>query len=257
MLVCISPAKKLDWSPVERTDLTQPEFLQDAMSLVKTARALAVEDLQKLMSISPNLARLNWDRFRDYAPVAEAEALRPAALVFAGDTYQGLEAASLSDDDMRWAQGHLRILSGLYGVLRPLDQIQAYRLEMGSRLKTKRGGSLYAYWGQQISKALNVQGEIVGTKFLINCASQEYFGAVNIKALSLTVVTPQFLELKDGKPKIVSFYAKKARGAMARFVVQNRLLDVAQITDFDVGGYSYQPSQSTPERPVFMRDYPA
>ena len=122
MLVCISPAKKLDWSPVERADLTQPEFLQDAMSLVKTARALAVEDLQKLMSISPNLARLNWDRFRDYAPVAAAEALRPAALVFAGDTYQGLEAASLSDDDMRWAQGHLRILSGLYGVLRPLDQ---------------------------------------------------------------------------------------------------------------------------------------
>ena len=151
------------------------------MSLVKTARALAVEDLQKLMSISPNLARLNWDRFRDYAPVAAAEALRPAALVFAGDTYQGLEAASLSDDDMRWAQGHLRILSGLYGVLRPLDQIQAYRLEMGSRLKTKRGGSLYAYWGQQISKALNVQAEIVGSKSLINCASQEYFGAVDIK----------------------------------------------------------------------------
>ena len=257
MLVCISPAKKLDWSPVERTHLTQPEFLQDAMSLVKTARALSVKDLQKLMSISPNLASLNWDRFRDYAPVADAEALRPAAFAFAGDTYQGLEAASLSDDDMRWAQGHLRILSGLYGVLRPLDQIQAYRLEMGSRLKTKRGGSLYAYWGQQISKALNVQAEIVGAKSLINCASQEYFGAVDIKALSLRVVTPQFLELKDGKPKIISFYAKKARGAMARFVVQNRLLDVAQITDFEVGGYAYQPSQSSPERPVFMRVYPA
>ena len=139
MLICISPAKKLDWSPIERTELTQPEFLKDALSLVKTARMLSVEDLQELMSISPNLAKLNWDRFRDYEPLPKAESLRPAALVFAGDTYQGLEAASLSDDDMRWAQDHLRILSGLYGVLRPLDQIQAYRLEMGSRLKTNRG----------------------------------------------------------------------------------------------------------------------
>ena len=257
MLVCISPAKKLDWSSVDRTDLTQPEFLQDALSLVKTARMLSVEDLQKLMSISPKLASLNRDRFLDYAPTPGAEALRPAALVFAGDTYQGLEAASLSNDDMRWAQDHLRILSGLYGVLRPLDQIQAYRLEMGSRLKTKRGGSLYAYWGQQISKALNAQAEIVGAKFLINCASQEYFAAIDIKALSLKVVTPQFLELKDGKAKIVSFYAKKARGAMARFVAQNRLSDVAQIADFNVGGYAYQSSQSTAAKPVFLRDYSA
>jgi len=256
MLICISPAKKLDWSPIERTELTQPEFLKDALSLVKTARMLSVEDLQKLMSISSNLAKLNWDRFRDYELLPKAESLRPAALVFAGDTYQGLEAASLSDDDMRWAQDHLRILSGLYGVLRPLDQIQAYRLEMGSRLKTNRGGSLYAFWGQQISKALNAQAEIVGAKSLINCASQEYFGAVDIKALSLKVVTPQFLEFKDGKSKIVSFYAKKARGAMARFVAQNRLSDIAQIADFDVGGYAYQPSQSTPERPVFLREYP-
>ena len=256
MLICISPAKKLDWSPIERTELTQPEFLKDALSLVKTARMLSVEDLQELMSISPNLAKLNWDRFRDYELLPKAESLRPAALVFAGDTYQGLEAASLSDDDMRWAQDHLRILSGLYGVLRPLDQIQAYRLEMGSRLKTNRGGSLYAFWGQQISKALNAQAEIVGAKSLINCASQEYFGAVDIKALSLKVVTPQFLEFKDGKSKIVSFYAKKARGAMARFVAQNRLSDIKQIADFDAGGYAYQPSQSTPDRPVFLRDYP-
>ena len=256
MLVCISPAKKLDWSEVERTDLTQPDFVQEALSLVKTARALSVEDLQKLMSISKNLASLNRDRFRDYAPEPGAKALRPAALAFAGDTYQGLEAASLSRDDMRWAQDHLRILSGLYGVLRPLDQIQAYRLEMGSRLKTKRGGSLYAYWGQEISKALNMQAEVTGSKALINCASQEYFGAVDIKALSLPIITPQFLESKDGNAKIISFYAKKARGAMARFVVQNRLSDAGQIADFDVGGYKYQPSQSTPGVPVFMRDYP-
>ena len=256
MLVCISPAKKLDWSEVARTDFTQPDFAQEALSLVKTARALSVEDLQKLMSISKSLASLNRDRFRDYASEPDAEALRPAALAFAGDTYRGLEAASLSRDDMRWAQDHLRILSGLYGVLRPLDQIQAYRLEMGSRLKTKRGGSLYAYWGQEISKALNMQAEVTGSKALINCASQEYFGAVDIKALSLPIITPQFLESKDGNAKIISFYAKKARGAMARFVVQNRLSDAGQIADFDVGGYKYQPSQSTPGVPVFMRDYP-
>jgi cytoplasmic iron level regulating protein YaaA (DUF328/UPF0246 family) len=256
MLVCISPAKKLDWSAVARIDLTQPEFLQDAMNLVKTTRALSVEDLQKLMSISKNLASLNRDRFSNYAAEPDVEALRPAAFAFAGDTYQGLEAVSFSDDDMRWAQDHLRILSGLYGVLRPLDQIQAYRLEMGSRLKTERGGSLYDYWGQDISKALNTQAEVTGSKALINCASQEYFGAVDATALALKIVTPQFLEFKDGKAKIVSFYAKKARGAMARFVVQNRLSDVAQIANFDVGGYVYQPKQSTPEAPVFLRDYP-
>ena len=140
------------------------------------------------------------------------DSLRPAALAFAGDTYQGLEAASFSEDDMRWAQEHLRILSGLYGVLRPLDQIQAYRLEMGSRLKTDRGGSLYAYWGQELSKALNAQAKATGAQALVNCASQEYFGAVDVSALHLPIITPQFLELKEGQAKIVSFYAKKARG---------------------------------------------
>jgi cytoplasmic iron level regulating protein YaaA (DUF328/UPF0246 family) len=178
-------------------------------------------------------------------------------LAFAGDTYQGLEAASFSEDDMRWAQDHLRILSGLYGVLRPLDQIQAYRLEMGSRLKTDRGGSLYAYWGQELSKVLNAQAEATGAQALVNCASQEYFGAVDASALHLPIITPQFLELKDGQAKIISFYAKKARGAMARFIVQNRLSDPAQIMDFDLGGYAYKPEQSTAEKLVFLRDYPA
>ncbi|MGB0798529.1 MAG: YaaA family protein, partial [Planktomarina sp.] len=161
-----------------------------------------------------------------------------------------------SDDDMRWAQDHLRILSGLYGVLRPLDQIQAYRLEMGSRLKTRRGKSLYDYWGKEISKALNAQAAETGATTLVNCASQEYFGAVDPKALKIAVITPQFLELKDGKAKIVSFFAKRARGAMARFVVQNRLTTASQIQEFDLGGYEFQPDQSTPEKPVFLRDYP-
>ena len=209
------------------------------------------------MSISENLARLNYERFVAFSDKPADEALRPAALAFAGDTYQGLEAASFSEDDMRWAQDHLRILSGLYGVLRPLDQIQAYRLEMGSRLKTDRGGSLYAYWGQELSKALNSQAEATGAQALVNCASQEYFGAVDASASHLPIITPQFLELKDGQAKIISFYAKKARGAMARFIVQNRLSDPAKIVDFDLGGYIYQPEQSTAGKPVFLRDYPA
>jgi cytoplasmic iron level regulating protein YaaA (DUF328/UPF0246 family) len=160
---------------------------------------------------------------------------------------------------MAWAQDHLRILSGLYGVLRPLDAIQPYRLEMGSRLKTRRGSNLYEYWRDGLSKALNAQAEAVGTDVLINCASQEYFGAVALKALKINVITPAFMEDKDdGKgPKIVSFFAKKARGAMARYIVQNRLNGAQDIQGFESGGYAYQPDASTPERPVFVRPYPA
>lgn len=252
MLVCISPAKRLDWSE-QSVETTQPTFGKEALSLAKTARQLGIKDLQKLMDISPDLARLNRDRFRDYATEPDGDALRPAALAFAGDTYMGLEAATLSEDDMRWAQDHLRILSGLYGVLRPLDQIQAYRLEMGSRLKTRRGKNLYEYWGKDISKALNMQAEAAQTETLVNCASQEYFGAVDQKALKLQVVTPQFMEVKNGQAKIVSFFAKKARGAMARYIVQNRLNDASALQDFDLGGYSYQADASTPDTPVFHR----
>lgn len=255
MLVCISPAKKLDWSPVDRDDLTRPDFGKEALSLAKTARGLTLQGLQDLMHISPDLARLNRDRFKAYSDAPAADAVRPAALAFAGDTYQGLEAATFSDDDMRYAQDRLRILSGLYGVLRPLDQIQAYRLEMGSRLKTRRGKSLYEYWGADIAKALNAQAAAQDTDVLVNCASQEYFGAVDLKALKLRVITPQFLEVKDGTAKTVSFFAKKARGAMARFMVQNRVQDPAALADFDLGGYEYQPDQSTPQSPVFSRPY--
>ena len=255
MLVCISPAKKLDWAEVSRSDVTTPDFSSDALSLAKTARDLSVSQLQKLMSISENLARLNHERFVAFADQPAEEALRPAALAFAGDTYQGLEAASFSEDDMRWAQDHLRILSGLYGVLRPLDQIQAYRLEMGSRLKTDRGGSLYAYWGQELSKALNAQAEATGAQALVNCASQEYFGAVDVSALNLPIITPQFLELKDGKAKIVSFYAKKARGAMARYVIENQAETTEDLKEFSNGGYEYQFEKSDATRMVFVRDY--
>jgi cytoplasmic iron level regulating protein YaaA (DUF328/UPF0246 family) len=256
MLIVISPAKRLDWT--ERDVMaTEPAFQEDANRLAKTARNLTLGDLQKLMDISPDLARLNRDRFRDFAEDPDADLTRPAAFAFAGDTYQGLEAASLDAEELDWAQDHLRILSGLYGVLRPMDAIQAYRLEMGSRLKTRRGGTLYDYWRDDISKALNAQADAVGTDVLVNCASQEYFGAVAPKALKLRVITPVFMEDKAGQQKIVSFFAKKARGAMARFIVQNRLTDPAGLTDFDIGGYAFRPDLSAPDRPVFVRPYTA
>ncbi len=256
MLVVVSPAKALDMDPVT-VEPTQPDFQDDAIRLSKTARNLTLTQLKGLMGISDDLARLNRDRFKAFAADPMADAVKPAALAFNGDTYQGLEARTFSDDDLRWAQDHLRILSGLYGLLRPLDAIQPYRLEMGSKLKTRRGKSLYDYWGDTIAKALNAQAAEVDADTLINCASQEYFGAADRTALKLRVVTPQFMEVKDGKSRIVSFFAKRARGAMARYVVQNRLTDADAIKGFDTGGYSYEAGHSTPEKPVFLRDYPS
>jgi hypothetical protein len=254
MLVVISPAKRLDWAERDVT-VTQPDFQDDAIRLSKTARNLTLGDLKKLMDLSDDLARLNRDRYRAFSDAPEADLTRPAALAFAGDTYQGLEAASLDADEMAWAQDHLRILSGLYGVLRPLDAIQAYRLEMGSKLKTRRGKNLYEYWRDQLSKALNAQGAQIGSDVLVNCASQEYFGAVDPKALKLRVITPVFMEDKAGTPKIVSFFAKKARGAMARYIIQHRLTDPAGLLDFNAGGYAYRPDLSSDDKPVFVRPY--
>ncbi|WP_299983962.1 peroxide stress protein YaaA [uncultured Ruegeria sp.] len=254
MLVVISPAKRLDWSERD-VEVTQPDFQDDAIRLSKTARNLTLGDLKKLMDLSDDLARLNRDRYRIFSDTPDADATRPAALAFAGDTYQGLEAASLDAQEMDWAQDHLRILSGLYGVLRPLDAIQAYRLEMGSKLKTRRGRNLYEYWRDQLSKALNTQAGQIEAEVLVNCASQEYFGAVDLKALKLRVITPVFMEDKGGTPKIVSFFAKKARGAMARYVIQHRLTDPNGLLDFDTGGYEYRAELSEENRPVFVRPY--
>lgn len=255
MLVVVSPAKSLDMEPVD-VPATAPDFHDDAVRLSKTAKNLTLKELKGLMSISDDLARLNRDRFKAFAAEPDAEATKPAALAFNGDTYQGLEAKTLTEDDLAWAQDHLRILSGLYGLLRPLDAIQPYRLEMGSRLKTRRGKSLYDYWGDTIAKALNTQAEVVGTETLINCASQEYFGAADRKALKLRVITPVFMEVKDDKPRIVSFFAKRARGAMARFVIENRVTGADGIQEFATGGYAYDPDLSEGDKWVFLRDYP-
>lgn len=250
MLTVISPAKRLDWAERD-VEMTAPEFQDDALTLARAAKRLSQKDLAKLMDLSPNLAKLNADRFKRFEEARDD--VRPAALAFAGDTYQGLEAASLDPDDMRFAQERLRILSGLYGILRPLDAIQPYRLEMGSRLKTRQGPNLYAYWGDRLAHALNAEAERLGTSTLINCASVEYFSAVDADALDLSVITPQFLEDKPGGPKIVSFHAKKARGAMARFIIERRLTDPEGILDFDTGGYAHAPDLSAPGKPAFLR----
>ncbi|MEJ6479284.1 MAG: peroxide stress protein YaaA [Octadecabacter sp.] len=255
MLTVISPAKSLDMDPVSITP-TQPEFQADAVRLAKTSRGLTLKGLRDLMGISDDLARLNRDRFRDFVETPDASATKPAALAFNGDTYQGLEAKTLTQEDMRYAQDHMRILSGLYGLLRPLDAIQPYRLEMGSRLKTRRGKSLYDYWGDTIAKALNAQAAQVDTDILVNCASQEYFGAADTKALKLRVITPVFMEVKDDKPRIVSFFAKRARGAMARHIIERCSKTSDDLRDFNSGGYAFDADLSSGDKMVFLRAYP-
>jgi len=249
MLVVISPAKKLNETAGTTLPVTEPTFSPRAKALAAEAAKLTAADLAKLMHLSDSLAKLNYDRFQNWDTLSPA----PAALMFNGDTYSGLEAASLEEDAMQWAGGHLRILSGLYGLLRPLDAIKPYRLEMGTRFKTPQGKNLYEYWGSAIAEQLNTEAEAAGADILVNCASQEYFGAVDLKALKPRVITPMFYEDKPQGPKIVSFYAKKARGAMARFIVENRLKDAEALTAFDTGGYAYAPELSAPDKPAFLR----
>lgn len=252
MLTVISPAKSLDFTPVVMPG-TVPAFQADATRLAATARGLSLRDLRGLMDISVDLARLNRDRFQTFSAAPDPTQIKTAVLAFAGDTYIGFNAKSLSADDLLHAQDHLRILSGLYGLLRPLDAIQPHRLEMGSRLKTRRGATLYEYWGDTLAKALREQAQAIGTDTLINCASQEYFHAADRKALKLRVITPVFLEDKNGKTSIVSFFAKRARGAMARFITVNRIIDPTQIKRFDTGGYTFVPELSEGDKWAFVR----
>ena len=253
MLTVISPAKRLNEKPHALPPgfaLTRPEFAADAARLAKLARGLSAEDLCGLMDISPKLGALNRDRFAVFDPKAEGLA---AAFLFDGDTYAGLEARTMEADTLRWAQGHLRILSGLYGLLRPLDGIQPYRLEMGARLANPKGADLYGWWGAKPAKALKALAAEVGAKALVNCASAEYFGAVEAKALGLPVITPVFLEEKAGEARIVSFWAKKARGAMARFIAEHHLTDPGDLRGFTTGGYAFRADQSDALRLVFTR----
>ena len=253
MLIVLSPAKRLDFTePSPTVPATERRFVADTASLARTARNQTQADLRRLMGISADLAKLNQARFKAF----DADALDAgvqAALAFAGDVYQGLDARSLDTAGLRFAQSHVRILSGLYGLLRPLDRIQPYRLEMGVRLKTRRGESLYDFWGDRISKQLNADSEGLRDPTLVNLASQEYFGAVDAKALKLNVVTPQFREEKDGESRIVSFFAKKARGTMARFAIDEQIDTAADLKAFDRDGYRFQKTLSNETDWIFTR----
>ena len=249
MLVVVSPAKKLNMSLVDNLKVSEPHFKKNANELVNVVRGLSVQGLEKLMDISTTLAELNKDRFNDFGNQQK----KAAAFAFAGDTYKGLSVEKFEMEDLDWAQKHLRILSGLYGLLRPLDEIEPYRLEMGSKLKGAHGSSLYDYWGNKISENLNQHAKEIGSKILVNCASNEYFNAINLNSLLLRVITPIFMERKNGKEKIISFYAKNARGAMARFIIQNRLKSEEDIKKFDLDGYNYSADKSDEGKLVFIR----
>ncbi|MGR3485375.1 MAG: peroxide stress protein YaaA [Paracoccaceae bacterium] len=255
MLIAISPAKSLDFDTPPLPDgltPTEPRLMAEAERLATRARNVTLRDLKALMHLSDDLARLNRDRFRDWADAPAA----PAALAFAGDTYRGLDARSLDGADLRAAQDRLRILSGLYGVLRPLDAIRPHRLEMGTRLRTRRGANLYEFWGDRVARTLRADADALGTDVLIDCASSEYFRAADRPALGLRVIRPTFLERDaQGRTQMVSFHAKRARGAMARWVVTTDARAPADLRGFDLGGYGYEDGPE--DAPVFVRDTPS
>lgn len=254
MLITISPAKTLDFeSPLATTHFTQPELLKYSQQLIKECRKLSSSDIASLMKISDKLAGLNAARFGEWQPNFTPENARQAILAFKGDVYTGMQAERFSEDDFQFAQQHLRMLSGLYGVLRPLDLMQPYRLEMGIKLKTNKGSDLYQFWGNTITEALNKALEEQGDNILINLASDEYFKSVNPKKLNAEIVKPIFLDEKNGKYKVISFYAKKARGLMSRFVIQEKLTNKAQLKEFDLEGYQFNSAESEGNTLVFKR----
>ena len=251
MLVVLSPAKKLNFDEKpEGLIETLPDYQIDANRLARIAKKLSVSELRDLMKISEDLAKLNRERFQSFAQESTADNSKQAMLAFAGDTYVGLNADSLNPDEQAYAQDHLRILSGLYGLLRPMDRIQPYRLEMGSRLANTEGPSLYAYWGTKLAEALD---EASGGAPVVNCASTEYFKATNPKIMKSTVITPTFKEDRNGELKMIGFFAKKARGAMARYMITNRVDSFDGVKDFDLDGYKFQPKLSDETTPIFTR----
>jgi cytoplasmic iron level regulating protein YaaA (DUF328/UPF0246 family) len=255
MLIVLSPAKALNFSAApERAPLTLPELREDTAELAQTTRKLTARQLKRLMDLSDNLADLNRERFQAFDP--EADDGMQAAFAFNGDVYAGLKARELDRKALAWAQDHIRILSGLYGLLRPLDAIQPYRLEMHSRLKTRRGRSLYDFWGPRIAEALNEAARGHKDPTLVNCASGEYFGAVDQKALKLPVIACRFLEERDGEAKMNSFFAKKARGLLARWAIDNRVDKAADLKGFEAEGYSFAQGLSGDAELTFTRPLP-
>ena len=255
MLIVLSPAKALDFTAAPQSvGMTAPELSDHTAELARVAKKLRVIDLKRMMDLSDALAKVNRERFQAFQPDSE-EGLQ-AAFAFNGDVYMGLKARELDRKALAWAQDRVRILSGLYGVLRPLDAIQPYRLEMGVRIKTKRGMSLYDFWGPQVSQTLDAALAGHKERTVVNCASQEYFGAVDREALKAPVVTCRFLEEKGGKARIMSFFAKRARGLMARFAIDNRIERADDLKSFNLDGYGFRPDLSAQTSWVFTRIQP-
>lgn len=255
MLMVISPAKTLDFeTPPTTKHYTQPEFLDHSQELINQLRDMTPAQIGELMHLSDKLSGLNAARFGSWNPAFTPKNAKQALLAFKGDVYTGLDADTLSGPDLTYAQKHLRMLSGLYGLLRPLDLMQPYRLEMGTKLANARGKDLYAFWGDRISEWLNEALKEQGDDVLLNLASNEYFSAVKRPALNARVIETEFRDQKNGQYKIISFYAKKARGMMTRFVISERISKPKDLTQFDAHGYRYSKELSSLDKLIFLRD---
>ena len=254
MLIVISPAKTLDYETTPVTDVhSQPDFLNHSAELIEQLRTLSVQDVAELMKLSDKLSSLNVARFESWTPEFTTDNAKQALLAFKGDVYAGMDAETFSAEDFEFAQDHLRILSGLYGLLKPLDLMQPYRLEMGTKLANGRGKDLYQFWGNIITDTLNEQ--LLSEQVLINLASNEYFKAAKAKNISARIITPVFKDWKNGQYKMISFYAKKARGLMSRYIIQNKLENPEQLKDFDLDGYRFADSMSEGDTWTFIRDH--
>jgi len=257
MLIVVSPAKTLDYTtPPKIKKFTLPDYLDDSAQLIHRMREFSSLDISELMHVSTKIADLNFDRFEAWNKKFTEKNAKQAVLAFKGDVYTGLDAESFSAKDFNFAQKHFRMLSGLYGLLRPLDLMQPYRLEMGTKLSTERGKNLYEFWGNEITDGLNAQLKKIKSPYLINLASNEYFKAVKPKALNGEIITPAFKELKNGDYKMIGVYAKKARGLLSRYIIQNQLSDIEDIKSFDVDGYKFNKKVSSGNNWVFTRKIP-
>ena len=255
MLIVLSPAKTLDYTVDAKSNHTAPQFLSQSSKLIKTLKEKEPKDIASLMGLSDKLASLNFDRYQSWkaAKTVSSDA-KPSMLVFKGDVYLGLEADKFNAKQIKFAQKHLRILSGLYGILRPMDVIKPYRLEMGTKLKTEKGKNLYEFWGNSVQD--NVVGDLTSQKsdLLINLASKEYFSVLGKMPEYINVVSPVFKDFKNGEHKIISFYAKRARGLMAKWIIENNIKDFEKLSKFNLDGYYFSKKDSTVTEPVFLRN---
>lgn len=254
MLIVISPAKKLDFENPAQTDtFTQPELLSDAQSLIKQIKALSEDDIAQLMHLSPALAQLNHERYQTFSTPFNLQNAKQALLAFKGDVYAGMNADTFNKAELTFAQTHLRILSGLYGLLKPLDLMQPYRLEMGTKFATENANNLYEFWGSRITNAVNAALAQSGSETLINLASQEYFKSVQVEHINGQIITPHFKEERDGTLKVIGIYAKRARGLMSRYIIENRITNVKNIQSFTWEGYTFNAAASNHNDWVFSR----